>query len=57
MVRKCHKRPEFYCEYIALDSEYSAQKFVQELINKANLLIFHPEKGRPIPENIPGNYR
>lgn len=44
-------------EYISLDSEYAAQKFVQELIKKTNLLMSHPEKGRPIPENIPGNYR
>ena len=44
-------------EYIAVDSEYAAQKFVQELINKANILLLHPGKGRPIPEDIPGNYR
>lgn len=44
-------------EYMASDSEYAAQKFVQELIKKASPLISHPEKGRPIPENIPGNYR
>jgi addiction module RelE/StbE family toxin len=44
-------------EYIAADSENAAQKFVQELIKKASRLVAHPEKGRPLPENIPGNYR
>ncbi len=44
-------------EYIALDSEYAAKKFIEELIKKANILSIHPGKGRPIPENIPGNYR
>lgn len=44
-------------EYIATDSEDAAQKFVQELINKANSLLLQPGKGRPIPEDIPGNYR
>lgn len=44
-------------KYIAIDSENAAQKFVQELIKKADSLIRYPEKGRPIPEKIPGNYR
>ena len=44
-------------KYIGRDSEYEAQKFVQELIKKADSLISYPEKGRPIPEKIPGNYR
>ena len=45
-------------KYIALDSEYAAQKFIQELVKKANTLLLHPEKGRPIPEkNITRNYR
>ncbi len=44
-------------EYIASDSEYAANKFVQELINKTNTLLSYPEMGRPIPENIPGSYR
>ena len=44
-------------KYIAIDSENAAQKFVQELIKKADSLINYPEKGRPIPEKIAGNYR
>ncbi len=44
-------------EYIALDSEYAAKKLIKELLEKANILSIHPGKGRPIPENIPGNYR
>lgn len=40
-------------KYIGRDSEYEAQKFVQELIKKADSLISYPEKGRPIPEKIP----
>lgn len=44
-------------EYIAMDSEYAAKKFIKELIKKANILSIHPGKGRPIPEKIPGNYR
>lgn len=36
-------------KYIAQDSEYAAQKFIQELIKKASLLVAHPAKGRPIP--------
>ena len=44
-------------EYIASDSEYSAQKFVKELIHKADSLLSYPERGRPIPENIPDKYR
>lgn len=44
-------------KYIAIDSEYAAQKFVQELIKKAETLINYPEKGRPIPEKITGKYR
>jgi addiction module RelE/StbE family toxin len=44
-------------EYIAVDSEYAAQKFIQELIKKTNSLLNYPEKGRPIPENIAGKYR
>ena len=44
-------------EYIASDSEQAAIFFVQELIKKADILASHPGKGRPIPENIPGNYR
>lgn len=42
-------------EYIASDSEYSAKKFVKELIRKADLLLNYPERGRPIPENILAN--
>ena len=44
-------------KYIAIDSENAAQKFVQELIKKADSLINYPEKGRSIPEKIAGNYR
>lgn len=44
-------------EYIAMDSEYAAKKFIKELIKKANILSIHPGKGRPIPEKIPSNYR
>lgn len=44
-------------EYIASDSEYAAEKFVQEILKKANSLLTYPERGRPIPENIAGNYR
>lgn len=44
-------------KYIAIDSENAAQKFVQELIKKAESLINYSEKGRPIPEKIAGNYR
>ncbi len=40
-------------EYIALDSEQAAKKFIQEIIKKANTLSIHPEKGRPIPETFP----
>jgi plasmid stabilization system protein ParE len=42
-------------KYIAIDSEYAAQKFVQELIKKAETPINYPEKGRPIPEKITEN--
>ena len=35
-------------EYIASDSEYAANKFVQELINKTNTLLSYPKMGRPI---------
>ncbi|MDQ2863908.1 MAG: type II toxin-antitoxin system RelE/ParE family toxin [Bacteroidota bacterium] len=44
-------------EYIEVDSEQAAKNFVAELIKKANTLVPHPWRGRPIPENIPGNYR
>jgi addiction module RelE/StbE family toxin len=44
-------------KYIASDSEQAAQKFVQELIKKANTLYNFPERGRPIPEKISGGYR
>ncbi|MDQ6762579.1 MAG: type II toxin-antitoxin system RelE/ParE family toxin [Bacteroidota bacterium] len=44
-------------EYIAIDSEQAAKKFIQQLIEKVNILSLHPGKGRPIPERIPGNYR
>lgn len=44
-------------EYIESDSETAAQKFIKEIISKAEVLAFHPFKGRPIPENIPGKYR
>ncbi|MEO6638887.1 MAG: type II toxin-antitoxin system RelE/ParE family toxin [Ginsengibacter sp.] len=51
------KDPDSIGEYIALDSEQAAKKFIQQLIEKANILSLYPGKGRPIPENIPGNYR
>ena len=44
-------------EYISTDSEIAAKKFVSEIIAKADTLVFHPLKGRPIPEKIPGGYR
>jgi plasmid stabilization system protein ParE len=44
-------------EYIGADSETAAKKFIKEIISKAEVLSFHPLKGRPIPENIPGKYR
>lgn len=44
-------------QYIAIDSRYAAQKFIQELLKKADSLLNYPEKGRPIPENSAGNYR
>ncbi len=44
-------------EYIAVDSEKAAEKFIQELITKANSLLKHSQKGRPVPEDIPGDYR
>ena len=45
-------------EYIASDSQYAANKFVRELIEKTGILLSYPERGRPIPEkNIKGNYR
>jgi toxin ParE1/3/4 len=44
-------------EYISLDSEYNAKKIIQQLIKKADSILLYPERGRPIPENIPGNYR
>lgn len=44
-------------EYIETDSEMAAVKFVKEIISKAEALSSHPFKGRPIPENISGDYR
>lgn len=44
-------------EYISIDSEIAVKKFVGEIIAKADTIIFHPLKGRPIPERIPGGYR
>ena len=44
-------------EYVGADSETAAKKFIKEIISKAEVLAFHPFKGRPIPENIPGKYR
>jgi plasmid stabilization system protein ParE len=44
-------------EYIGQDSVKAAKKFINELIDKAAILASHPFKGRPIPENIPGEYR
>jgi toxin ParE1/3/4 len=44
-------------EYIEIDSERAAVKFIKEIISKTEALSFHPFKGRPIPENIPGDYR
>ena len=44
-------------EYISFDSENIAEKFVKEIIKKAETLIDYPEQGRPVPENIAGNYR
>jgi toxin ParE1/3/4 len=44
-------------EYIEIDSELAAAKFIKEIIVKAEALSFHPLKGRPIPEKIPGDYR
>ncbi len=43
-------------KYIAIDSEYAAQKFVQELIKGRNAYQLSGE-GRPIPEKITGKYR
>ena len=43
-------------EYIEIDSEIAAKKFIKEIISKAGSLTSHPFKGRPIPENIPGEY-
>ena len=44
-------------EYISIDSEIAAKKFVKEIIAKADALAIQPLKGRPIPERIPGEYR
>ncbi len=48
---------ESIAKYIAFDSEYVAGKFIQEILKKANSLLAHPEKGRPIPKNNLGSYR
>lgn len=44
-------------KYIAIDSEDTARKFVQSIMKKSESLINYPEKGPPLPEKIPGNYR
>ena len=44
-------------EYIEMDSEIAAKKFIKEIISKAEGLASQPFKGRPIPEKIPGGYR
>ncbi len=40
-------------KYIAIDSEYAAQKFVQELIKKAETLINYPRKDAPFQKRLP----
>ena len=40
-------------EYISINSEYAAQKFIENLIKKTNTLVTFPERGHPIPENLP----
>lgn len=42
-------------EYIAVDSEYAAQKFIQELIKKTNALLNYPEKDVLFQKILPGN--
>lgn len=42
-------------EYIRIDSEIAAKKFVKEIIAKADTLAVQPLRGRPIPEKIPGD--
>lgn len=44
-------------EYIEMEAEVASAKFIKEIIVKAEALCFHPLKGRPIPEKIPGDYR
>lgn len=44
-------------EYISLDSEYYANRFVNQLITRVDQLIEHPECGRIIPEKANPNYR
>ncbi|MFN5069748.1 MAG: type II toxin-antitoxin system RelE/ParE family toxin [Bacteroidota bacterium] len=52
-------------DYIALDSNFYASRFVSKLIQRVDQLIEFPESGRVVPEkNIPeirelieGNYR
>ena len=44
-------------EYIEIDSEIAAKKFIKEIISKVDSLTSYPFKGRPIPESIPGGYR
>jgi plasmid stabilization system protein ParE len=44
-------------EYIGLDSELAAKKFVKEIISKAQIISLNPYRGRPIPEKISGDHR
>ena len=52
-------------DYIALDSEFYAARFISKLINRVDQLIEFPESGRVVPEKnepeirelIEGNYR
>ncbi len=51
--------------YIAKDSKYYADKFIDELVDRVEMLPFHPMIGRVVPEKsnadireiIKGNYR
>lgn len=52
-------------DYISLDSEFYASRFISKLIHRVDQLIEFPESGRVVPEKnepeirelIEGNYR
>lgn len=48
---------EATAKYIALDKPSAADKWVNEIFDRADLLASQPEIGREVPELLGSNYR